>query len=298
MIYDKYESIVINVNSDKYMLNIYTIYANYDEHGIDSILFKVRGNNGGSIDIKFYNLYNECKSTNYACIDNITSDDSSELKDNLDSCEKTLNMVYSALHCIIKLCPWITHFKLNDIQRKYCIRGQPTPGMNLSCFYLALYGKTWYEKYLYAKLERDSDYDKYVKCIDTFNNQDNTMYKWDEFISYLHGVLYKETFMAIDLELIKFCYETTTTFVEFFKKIKKQIILIGDYKYNIVHKLYNTIEHWVDNCFFWFIFESNLDILRQTWIFESINIPIVNYYIEPIEFNEFSDTKPTGYKIM
>ena len=299
MIYDKYESIVIYVNDDKYMLNIYTLYSKYDEHGIDSILFKVRGVNGGSIDIKIGNVYNEIKSRNFAWIDNITSEDSGEIKDNLESCEKTLNMVYSSINYVIKLCPWITHFKLYDIQKKYCIRGEPTPGMNLSCFYLALYGKTWYEKYLNAKLEKISDYNKYMEYMTQFINQDKTTFSWDEFYTWLHRIMYKECVITNNLELIKYCYETTNTFIDFFKKIKEHNIIIDYYNRRIIdiHKLYNTLEQWVDNCMFLIIFEANLDILRQTWIFESNNIPIVNYYIEPVEFNEF-DVKWSGYKII
>lgn len=280
-------TLIMYSNGHKYLIHKYICYSKTNEHGIDSIFLKVYGTNGGIINIGTYNGFSgfsDFKSSEIGIINGIVSDDSSNISDNLESCEKTRHMVYVAISYFIDLCPWIKKFKLHDIQRRYCTRGEPTPGTNLSCFYIALFGQTWYEKFLNAKLYDLEKLEKYNSYIHDIYHYDKTKISWELFCSTLR-MYYKDT-PIINLDLIKEVYDKTKTSFEFFQLLKN--------KCNDIKLLSDTLEPWIDVHILFFLFEHNMDLLRSDWIFEVSSIPRKEYNVQKFSENEGN----SGYPIL
>ncbi len=272
-------TLIMYSNGHKYLIHKYIFYSKMNEHGINSIFLKVYGTNGGIINIGTYNGFSgfsDFKSSEIGIINGIVSNDSSNISDNLGSCKKTLHMVYVAISYFIDLCPWIKKIKLHDIQRRYCTRGEPTPGTNLSCFYIALFGQTWYEKFLNAKLYDLEKLEKYNSYIHDIYHYDKTKISWELFCSHISGV-YKEP-IYINLNIIKNIYEKTVTVFEFFQDLKQH--------FNNISDLSDTLEPWVDTFIIYFLLKYDMDLLRSDWIFEVSSIPRKDYVIQQISVNE------------
>ena len=98
------------------------------------------------IDISIFNppIYGKTQRhiSEYADINNIESNCACNIAGNLDSGAGTRDMIYTSLQTVLIFCPWIKYFKLHDYSKKLCKTDIPSTGVSLSCYYIALYGKT------------------------------------------------------------------------------------------------------------------------------------------------------------
>ena len=272
--------------SDETLTEFINNIAHYKDI-IFTICFNIQSMDGGSISIKVNNYYDQkllCMKNN-VCIDNITACNCRSISDIIIDNKCTLNMIYTAISYVTDLCPWLTKINLCDYRKNICRKGEATPGMLLSCYYIALTGKTWYETYLHAELENINHKIKYNNYIKLFNSGE---YKCDWYN--LNINLYQFGLQqSINFDIIEIIYKSTITYSEFFNKLKEKIIDTNEF--------YKTLEMWLEMFMKLFIFETNLDLLNNTWIFNVSNIPKMNYTIESCNDVE-SEYSSNGYIII
>ena len=236
---------------------------------IFTICFEVHSLDGGSINIKVNNYYDQkllCMSNN-VCIDSITACNCTSISDIINNNESTLNMLYTTITYITKLCPWLKKINLCDYRKSVCRKGEATPGMLLSCYYIALTGKTWYETYLNAELENINHKNKYNNYIKLFNSGEYKCDWYDLNINLYQFGLQR----SINFDIIETIYKSTISYSDFFNKLNKTIVDRDE--------LCKTLEPWIEMFMKLFIFDTNLDLLNNTWIFNVSNIPKINYTI-------------------
>ena len=111
---------IISSSTNKYLMIIKAKYKNSlselefvkdVKNNAGSISFQINGSkNLGCIDIGLYNItkYNQPKIiSDYAIINNIKSDSSCNIANNLEFGEGTKNMIYTSLQTVLKICNWI-----------------------------------------------------------------------------------------------------------------------------------------------------------------------------------------------
>lgn len=146
---------IIGSKSNDYLMTIRSTYDRMktEEEFIKNVKdevytmsFKIEGNNVGCIDISYTNIYNIRGMkipVEYAVLNNIKSDESCNISGNLEAGKGTKDMLFTALQTVKKVCSWVKYIELTDVSKKDCRKGEATTGVSLSCYYIALYGKTW-----------------------------------------------------------------------------------------------------------------------------------------------------------
>ena len=286
---NKNEIFNICSNNYNYILKINTYYNSTNEFGIYSIQFNFYSIDGGSIDFTIENDYNKFISRNYARINNITACGNNDIASLLQNNDATINMIYTAITCVVDMCPWITTFKFHDYHRQDCRKGEATPGMLLACYSIALTGKSWYESYLGATLENINCFNKYNDNIHLFNNPLESKCDWYDFNSYLYQFNLQK---SINFDIIESTYKSSNSYAEFFNSLKTQI--------TDMFELCNTLKNWIEMFMRLFIFETNLNLLDNTWTFNVTNIPKrIKYTISNYNPEQFlCSTNPNGYIIL
>lgn len=82
---------------------------------------------------------------------------------NLESGMGTRHMILVSLNVAIQICPWIEKFEFDDASARMCHPNGPE--VSLSYLYIALYGKTWYEKHFDAVLKNEQQQQYYSKAL-------------------------------------------------------------------------------------------------------------------------------------
>ena len=264
----------ININnaiyySDETLIEFIDNISNYKDI-IFTICFDINSMDGGNINIKLHNYYDQQLSCmlNNVYIDNITACNCNSISDITINNNSTLNMIYTAITYIKDLCPWLTKISLCDYRKSICRKGEATPGMLLSCYYIALTGKTWYETFLNAELENINYKNKYNEYINLFINSKDYKCDWYDLNVYLYQFGFQK---SINFDIIETVYKSSVTYFDFFNKLKEQI--------TDTNELCKTLELWLEMCMKLFIFETNLDLLNNTWVFNIADIQRITYYM-------------------
>ena len=311
---------IINSEYNTYLMDIkarYNYKLSREEYAKDiknltnSLSFKIHGiqanevaednKKHGCIDIILSNLIgadNKNIILDYATINNIESDSSCYLSNNLEpgiqanevaEDNDTRDMIYTSLQTVLKICPWIKYFKLYDASRKNCSPGQLTTGVSLSCYYIALYRKTWYEATLNAKIENLQLREKYELAIKEFNNP-SCKKNWESFDNFMFkGV------KSLNYEIIKNTFDLTKTYSDFFDSLKQQIIN--------KEELCLTLQPWIEDFIRLVIFKNDISILNEVWVVDEA--PVIKFkspWITSKEHNYLLNSQSggnkRGYKIL
>jgi hypothetical protein len=267
---------IISSDKNKYLMKIKATYDDYltekefvkdVKHNMKRMSFKINGkNNLGCIDISVVNFKIPRGNTvisDYAIINSINSDTSCSIAGNLEPGIGTRDMIYTSLQTVLKLCPWVKYFKFNDYSKKKCSNSD-SGSVSLSYYYIALYGKTWYEEVLHAKPENLHNRAKYYEYIKRLKEPTYKM-KWTEFYSFLTLKQFK---LDLDIPLMEI-YTYSATYEEFFTKLKQHI--------NNNTKLCVKLSLWIEDFIVQYIFSGETHLITDTWIAESSDIPKVQF---------------------
>jgi len=287
--------VVINSVYDKYLMSVKATYsprlsqseflADF-ENNMNTMSFKINGNNIGCIDITVSKLpiYKNGKIVNkmIASLNKIQSDESCNIYNNLESGVGTRNMIYTALNVVCYLCKGITEFSLVDTSQKECIKNNSGTNISLSSYYIALYGKTWYESILNARLEDQSSYENYTQNLLKLKNK-SIVLPWNDLIERV-----KELKTTKNKEILERIYKSSETYQEFFNNLK---IAIPDKE-----ELCLTLRGWLEKFIYTCILDSNIS--SKTWIFRVSDIPQIEFYKPWLIYRDQFKTEKEFYSLI
>jgi hypothetical protein len=136
----------------------------------------------------------------------------------------TESMIKTAIRYAFNDVPSLPNFEFDDDSHIDCVEKdmgkipprKPQKPMNLAYFYIAYYGKTWYESRFNAKMVNASKYAKYRESLRFLTDPSKKL----DFPSFLEIIGY-----ALDstdkISYIEKCYEKATTYREFFENIPR-----------------------------------------------------------------------------
>ncbi len=165
----------------------------------------------------------------------------------------TKHMLKTALYFAKELCPDtdIQSFRFIDTSRKDCLDGAV---VDLPYFMIALYGKTYYEKYYYARLKDDRDVEKYKHALARLNLTPRETIPFDEFDK-------KFELNDHQANTLQPLYDAADSFTAFFQSIRQK------YPSTICQ----LVQRWVNKFVVMWLF-SNDDLTERVWIIPSDKI--------------------------
>ena len=178
----------------------------------------------------------------------------------LDSVKIKGNLTQTMLHLAITIAkesaPHVTHILLDDMSHFDCITPNGKKKTHLPSFYIAFYGKTWYEDKFGAVLNNSEIHTKYRKMIQNIYNPE---YKPPNF-----------NFINADLNTILTpLYLKTFSWAHFFNVIAETF---GEKKCAMVYPwLKNAMKLIFENTKPWDLSEWRIDINQK-------NTPTIKYY--------------------
>jgi hypothetical protein len=146
-------------------------------------------------------------------------------------------------------------------------------GMPLSSLMIVFHQQTWYEKWFGAQLKSPLIRKRYQQAIQNFNNP-SIKEPSEYFIEFLNGL---GDFSTEDgLTTLMDVYNTTTTYKEFFDKLRET------FEPPVV---YSMIKPWLNA----FIDRMGLELVRkETWIVPCNNHNFTDYFIEYLEVDPYN----------
>ena len=148
----------------------------------------------------------------------IMNDVSDEIYETYSSNIELLN---GFLKYIKKTYPYIKDLKLNDSTFIPCNKNDT---LDLITYYIALYGKTWYE-HKYKAYSKDN-YIRYKEQINQYISKEfKSNISWELFYAkyILLGSVFTKNIIDNNIEICKEIFETSNTFPEFFTSINKKV---------------------------------------------------------------------------
>ncbi len=169
----------------------------------------------------------------------------------------TKHMLKTALYFAKELCPNtdIQSFRFIDTSRKLCTDGVT---IDLPYIMIALNGKTYYEKYFYARLQKDVDYSQYKQALTRLNYVPQDTFTFDSFAS-------KFSMTDSQANSVKELYNSATTFKDFFTSIRDRY----------PDTVCQGMERWVKDFVIMWVF-SNDDLTERTWIIPADKVPDID----------------------
>ncbi len=254
---DKYSYNII-INTKKYNLNGKdTIYSQYFNFG------SYTDNNKKKTCVDIYVMYPISQDLmnmgNPTMAQLITThfDERCSVDKKLQRGEGTHHLLHTAMYFVLKMCPFIKGFEINDASTRNC---DNKTVITLSYFSITQYGKTWYEKNFNAYIGDIPKRNKYREIVDKIFEKE---LNWELFNTIYLRDVNKE--IVKTLETIK---DSSITYADFFKKIHK----------TGVSNACILIQPWIDE----FMLSTNLRnyVLYTQWIIpiESIKrVTLKNY---------------------
>ncbi len=166
----------------------------------------------------------------------------------------TKHMLKTALHFAKELCPNtdIQSFRFIDTSRKLCSDGVT---IDLPYFMIALYGKTYYEKYFFARLQKDHDHTQYKSYLEKLKTVPLELMTFNIFAHTYH-------LNENQINTLEPLYNAAKTFREFFASIR-------DKHPDTICKL---MQGWVNRFVVNYVFSGD-DIVTGVWIIPAAKIP-------------------------
>lgn len=165
----------------------------------------------------------------------------------LESGDGTRQMIGFSLSIVKQFCPWVERFLFRDASSKTCNTGTE---IRLAYMYIALYGKTWYERHFGAKLlDREDTYIHLLKKLKSKRFKSASKY---EIFSRAFGIKFDPD--------VKKMFEDSGTFREFFISLSTQFS-----KEKTCNLLIGWIERFIDDIVF-----ENQGIIDGTWFIDGI----------------------------
>ncbi len=169
----------------------------------------------------------------------------------------TKHMLKTALYFAKTLCPNtdIKSFRFMDVSHKLCTDGV---SIDLPYFMIALYGKTYYEKYYFARLNEPSDDEQYKAALLGLQSVPHVTLPFDTFAS---------KFMLTEQQAssLQHLYESADTFTAFFQRIREH------YADTICQMMNGWINRFVVKWLF-----SDRDFTSRFWSIPANRIPEMN----------------------
>lgn len=169
----------------------------------------------------------------------------------------TKHMLKTALYFAKTLCPNtdIQSFRFMDVSHKLC-----TDGISIDLPYLmiALYGKTYYEKYYFAELNEPSDDEQYKTALLGLKSSPKETLPFESFVS--KCLLTEE--QATSLQPL---YESAETFTAFFQSIRE----------NYPDTICRMMSGWINRFIVKWLF-SGKDFTARFWKIPADKIPDMN----------------------
>jgi hypothetical protein len=180
----------------------------------------------------------------------------------------TVEMVRLALFIAQKIAPYTEYATIDDMSFFYCDTPLGVEKTTLPPFYIALYGKSWYEDKFNATMTNKNDYAKYKQSI---NSMSDYKFKPDYFKSDFNFGNNQVENILLPL------YIKTNTWVDFFKSI------INHYPQD----KYILMYPWLENIIKMIFRESGGDSLYSgmSWTIDLKNIPEMKDYKVNSELN-------------
>lgn len=132
-----------------------------------------------------------------------------------------IELLNEFLKYIKKNYPYVKEIKLND---KSYIPCDKDDNLDLLTYYIALYGKTWYED-KYKAYSKD-DYSLYKTQVKKYISKGfKSSLSWDLFYAkyILLGNNFTKNIINNNIDICRNIYETSSTFPDFFKSINKKV---------------------------------------------------------------------------
>ena len=284
---DKKRTAIINSDCKNYILSVeLDTYTKSKKHfPINNFnlnncarytLFNNNNNINGCGDINIIVSENFClvESINAVCPNII---------DNLLICKNTTYLVHVGIRYILDRYPQIKKITVNNDNNKYYYKNSLYLSEKLTYFYLAIYGKTWYEVVLNAKLDSADQAIKYNKYMLRFKKYPKC--SWNEFCAKLNI-----TPDSNEYELILNTYENTKSYFDFFQGLKSKKVNLT----NSLGDFYDLLVDWLYKFMELFIFKDDIHIIQGPWILDISTIPKLQYDIWYLS----TDETPTGYRIL
>ncbi len=159
----------------------------------------------------------------------------------------TKHMLKSALYFAKELCPNtdIIGFRFMDVSRKLCPDGA---AVDLPYFMIALYGKTYYEKYFYAHLQNQIEQQEYQKCIEKLRQTPQNVLDFAKLAE--SSGMSKE-----QMEILQQLYPSAKSFLDFFQSIRK----------TYPDRTCKLLQGWIRRFIVGWVFDGN-DLTERTWV--------------------------------
>jgi hypothetical protein len=193
----------------------YSLSSRPISHGID-IGGKMKGCIRSTVEVPNQDLMKDERfafmeqTKNQAFISWIGYNKKCTVKDNLISGDGTRHMLRTAMTFIVNKYTWIDSFTLLDESNTMC----DNVPVRLSRLSLALHGKTYYEKYLKADLQDETQRSLYKVSVKRFSDPKNKL-PFKRFV---------DVFPITEpiANAIKDTYESSDTYMEFFQQLRKK----------------------------------------------------------------------------
>lgn len=269
-------TIIVNGIYDLYLIDISVIFSRGLTHEqvvkdvkthMTSMSFKIKTKTDSGvfhcIDISLTN------GLDFAVLNKLEYNKTCNISETLNPGDGTRNMLYTALNVVAYFCPWVKYFEFNDASEKTCIENDKSTGVSLLQYYIALYGKTWYQHVLNARFEDDIKHSKYIEALKKLDNKEFKM-SWNEFVKYsgIHTGNNGIHTINKNYGLLERYYSITETYKEYFKLLRCMLEK---------EELCMTLRPWISTFINKFIFNGHYDIFDK-WIFYITDVPKVAFH--------------------
>jgi len=165
------------------------------------------------IYVMYPELKKEIPNINYKIAKLITThyNEKCSINEKLERGEGTRHMINTAMYFVLKACPFVEGFEINDGSIRNC---DNSTIISLSYFSICNYGKTWYEKNFNAYIADTSKYVKYKNIISELFKRE--LPEWETFNAIFLGNMNEEI-----RGILKAIYESSMTYGDYFKSINK-----------------------------------------------------------------------------